>query len=81
MAATRFLISFTLAGLLAATGCHAWCDRHYPCQAPVYAAPTTACVPCVPCCPSGTSYAPPPPAPPSANWTQPAVTRSPCYCP
>lgn len=83
MAAKRFWIFCALAGLMAATGCRHWCERHYPCPAPGYpaaASPAAACVPCVPCCPPGaTSYAPPPA---TANWSQPAGPRlGTCVCP
>lgn len=62
MSAKRFLITFALAALLAATGCRTYCERHYPCPTP---APAACCVPC----PPTASYAPPAPV---QTWSNPA---------
>jgi hypothetical protein len=74
MSAKRFLITFALAALLAATGCRTWCERHYPCPTPVAAAPC-----CVPCAPTS-GYAP---AAPVQTWSSPAPVagrRLNCVC-
>jgi hypothetical protein len=72
MSAKRFLITFALAALLAATGCRTWCERHYPCPTP-----QTCCVPCAP----APGYAPPPPV---QTWSSPAPVAGPrrmtCTC-
>lgn len=69
MSAKRFLITFALAALLAATGCRTWCERHYPCPTP-----QTCCVPCAPT----SGYGPPPP--PVQTWSQPVSRGGPRNC-
>lgn len=63
MAAKRLLATFALAALLGSTGCRSWCERHYPCPAPM-GAPTS----CAPCAPPATCYSAPTPA-----WNAPAA--------
>jgi hypothetical protein len=82
MTARRLLIAVSVAVLAVATGCRSWCERSYPCQTPVVAAPapTTACVPCQPCCVPATAPAAVPavPAPPP-TWNAPRTGT--CVCP
>lgn len=78
MAGKRMWIAVALAGMLSATGCRTWCERHY-CPAPVQYSGASPGYACVPCCPA-TSYAPPAAGP--ANWTQPGGQRcGTCVCP
>ncbi len=73
MSAKRFLLTFALAALLAATGCRTWCERHYPCPTPY---PATAAAPCcVPCTPT-VGYSPAP----VQSWTTPSVGPKNCRC-
>jgi hypothetical protein len=62
MAARKLLIAFALAALSLGTGCQSWCNKHYPCQCPCPAYPSTyapaAGTPCPP------PYTPPPVPPP-----------------
>jgi hypothetical protein len=68
MRGKRFWSLTGLVVLVLSTGCHSWCDHHYPCQERGYAAAAPACVPCTPCCPT-----PVPAAPVAATAVRPAT--------
>jgi hypothetical protein len=80
MTAKRLMIVMALAVLAASTGCRSWCEQHYPCQQPVYAAPQGSC--CAPCAPGTSGYVPPAPATPVSrqDWGAPR-TGCTCTCP
>lgn len=69
MAAKRMLATFALAALLGSTGCRSWCERHYPCSAPVANG-------CAPCGPPATCYSAPQPA-----WNAPGPVAAPMAAP